>query len=229
MSARDLRANRDTAPEARALGLHLGDPAVEDRLFHLELRDAVPQQPTGPIGTFENRHCVASARQLLGRGQTRRPRADHSNGLAREPLWWLWHDRTRLKGPVDRRDLDLLDGDRWLVDAEHACGLTGRRAQPSGELGEVVRGVQPLDRLAPLPLPGQVVPLRDQVAEWTSAVAERNSAVHAPAGLPTQLVDILSFIDLTPVLQAHRHRPTGRQLALTGGEKALGVSHETPP
>jgi hypothetical protein len=81
-----------------AFGLHLGDPPVEDSLLHLELGDAVAQQAAGPIGTFENRHRVAGARQLLGRGQTRRPRADHSNGLAREPLWWLWHDRTRLKG-----------------------------------------------------------------------------------------------------------------------------------
>ena len=54
-------------------------------------------------------------------------------------------DPALVPGAVDDLDLDLLDRDRVLVDAEHARGLARRRAQPPGELREVVRGVQPLD------------------------------------------------------------------------------------
>ena len=70
-----------------------------------------------------------------------------------------------------------------LVDAEHARGLARRRAQPAGELREVVGGVQPLDRAVPVVAPDQVVPLRDEVAERAALVAERDAAVHAAAGL----------------------------------------------
>ena len=59
----------------------------------------------------------------------------------------------------------------------------GRRAQPTGELREVVGRVQALDGRAALVAPGEVVPLRDQVAERAAVVAERDAAVHAAAGL----------------------------------------------
>ena len=63
----------------------------------------------------------------------------------------------------------------------------GRRAQPAGELREVVGRVQALDGLAALAAPREVVPLRDQVAERAALVAERDAAVHAAAGLAAQL------------------------------------------
>ena len=37
----------DAAPEVGALVLHLPDPAIQDGLLHLELRNAVPQQAPG--------------------------------------------------------------------------------------------------------------------------------------------------------------------------------------
>ena len=45
--------------------------------------------------------------------------------------------------PVDDLDLDLLDRHRVGVDAEHAGALARRRAEPAGELREVVGRVQP--------------------------------------------------------------------------------------
>ena len=65
------------------------------------------------------------------------------------------------------------------VDAEHAGRLARRRAQPAGELGEVVGGVQPLDGLVPVVAVDQVVPVGDEVAERAAVVAERDAAVHA--------------------------------------------------
>ena len=115
-------------------------------------------------------------------------------------------------GPVDDLDLDLLDGDRVLVDAEHAGRLARRRAQAAGELGEVVGGVQALDGLAPAVAVDEVVPVRDQVAERAAVVAERDAAVHAAAGLGPQVVLGERLVDLLPVLEPHRHRPPRGQL-----------------
>ncbi len=133
------------------------------------------------------------------------------------------------EGLVDDRHLDLLDGHGGLVDGEHAGRLAGRRAESPGELGEVVRGVQALDRRAALAAPHQVVPLGDQVAERAALVAERDAAVHAAAGLAAQLGGVALLVDLFPVHDAHRHGPTLRQLALGDLQKALRVSHPSPP
>jgi len=47
------------------LGAHLGEAAVQDPLFHLELGDAVAQQSADAVGPFEHDHVVAGAGQLL--------------------------------------------------------------------------------------------------------------------------------------------------------------------
>ena len=120
----------------------------------------------------------------------------------------LRRDPALVPRPVDDLDLDLLDRDRVGVDAEHARRLARRRAQPAGELGEVVRGVQPVDRVAPVVAVDEVVPVGDQVAERAAVVAERDAAVHAPPGLGLQRArrgNVL--VDLLPVAQPHRHRP----------------------
>ena len=129
---------------------------------------------------------------------------------------------------VDDGDFDLLDRDGVLVDAEHARGFARRRAQPAGELGEVVRGVQPRDGLAPLVAVDEVVPVGDEVAERAALVAERNAAVHAPARLHLQLVARERLVDLFPVAQPHRHRTPRRRRPVVLHE-AFDVTHEPNP
>ena len=114
-----------------------------------------------------------------------------------------------------------------LVDAQHAGRLARRRAQPPGELGEVVGGV--LDRVAPPVLAHQVVPLGDQIAQRTAVVAERNPAVHAARGLLLQHVVGEVLVDLFPVAQTQRDRPALRGLAIGVLEKAAWISHWQPP
>ena len=141
----DVVADVDRAAEAGALGLHLLEAAVEDRLLHLELGDAVAQQATGPVGPLVDGDGVAGAGQLLGGGEAGRAGADDGDGLAGQALRRAGGDPAVGEGLLDGRDLDLLDRHRGLVDPEHAGGLAGRRAEPAGELREVVGGVQPLD------------------------------------------------------------------------------------
>ena len=104
-----------------------------------------------PVGALEDGDLVPGPGQLLGGGQPGRAGADHRDLLARcAPRGGCGVDPALVPGPVDDLHLDLLDRDRVGVDAEHAGGLARRRAQPAGELGEVVGRVQPLDRLAPV-------------------------------------------------------------------------------
>lgn len=138
-------------------------------------------------------------------------------------------DAAGLPRPVDDRDLDVLDGDGRLVDAQHARRLAGGGAQPPGELGEVVGGVQPLVGGAPVPAVDEVVPLGDEVSEGAAVVAERDAAVHAAGRLPADdRQQGAGDVDLVPVLDALGHGAGGGGLA-PGGQEALGVSHGSPP
>ena len=157
-------------------------------LLELELRNSVTQKPAGPVGPLVHGHRVPGPGELLRRGQPGRAGADHRD---RAPADAAAEGRGRHPalgpGPVDDLHLDLLDRHRVGVDAEHAGGLARRRAEPAGELGEVVGRVQPLGRGPPVAAPDQVVPLRDQVAQRAAVVAERDAAVHAPPGLALQI------------------------------------------
>jgi hypothetical protein len=101
---------------------------------------------------------------------------------------------------IDDRDLDRLDRDRIGVDAKDARALARRRAQTPGELGEVVRGVQPVERRVPAIAVDEIVPVGNQVAERAALVTERNSAIHAARALHLQVGLRVRQIDLAPVL-----------------------------
>src|SRR3954447_4441916 len=98
------------------------------------------------------------------------------------PLRRLRIDPSLVPGPIDDRDLDVLDRHRISIDAHDTGGFTWCRAQPASELREVVGCVQPLQRLIPVTTPHQVVPLRYEIAQRAACVAERDSTVHATAG-----------------------------------------------
>ena len=105
----------------------------------------------------------------------------------------------RVEAAVDDLDLDLFDRHRVLVDPQHASRLAGCWAEPARELGEVVRGVETLDRVLPVVPVDQVVPVGDEVAERAAVVAERDAAVHAPAGLQLQRLLGEGLVHLLPV------------------------------
>ena len=78
-----------------------------------------------------------------------------------------------------------------LVDAEHASALAGRRADASGEFGEIV-GLGQAVRFFPLTAIDEVVPLRNQIMDGTArgspdqhcaGVAEGHAAIHAAGAL----------------------------------------------
>ena len=64
-----IDADLDAGTELGALRLHLPETTIEDPLLHLELGDAVPQQPADAIGAFEHHDVVTRPGQLLGGSQ----------------------------------------------------------------------------------------------------------------------------------------------------------------
>ena len=114
-------------------------------------------------------------------------------------------------GLVGDRLLDRLDGDRNVLEVQRAGFLAGRRADAAGEFREIVGRVQVADRVVPVAIVDEVVPVRDLVVDRAAgrAMAERHAAIHAARGL---------FLDL---LVRHRQREfaempdaVGRRLVL---------------
>ena len=235
----DIDADLAIGDEAGAFGAHLGEPLVEHRLLQLVLRDAVPHQSPDAVVAFVHRHVVPGAGQLLGRGQPRRSRPDDGHPLAGGDGCRLRLDDAVHPGLVGDRLFDPLDRHAaagvFLRDRQHTRRLARGRAEPAGELREVVGGVQAVAGGVPPAAPDQIVPFRDQVAQWTtrcSGVAERNSAVHASAGLlgdlPGAFMRILTLVDLAPVTDPFVDGTLGR-VHPVHFEESMRISHGWPP
>ncbi len=137
--------------------------------------------------------------ELIGRGEPRRPRADDGDALAAARPGRLRHDPTLIERALDDCVLDALDRDRIAVDAEDAGAFARRRAQPAGELGKVVRRQQALDRRLPAIAVDEIVPVRNQIAEWAALMAERDAAVHAAGALLRERLGRVGKVDLPPI------------------------------
>ena len=225
--------------ETRSLGPHLGEPLIQRRLLQLVLRDAVAHQPAESVVALVHRDVMAGAGELLRRSQSRGSGADDGDALARRDGGRLRLDDAVHPGLVDDGLFDALDGDAaaglLLGDRQHARGLARCRAQPAGELGEVVGGVQPVAGGVPPAPPHQVVPFGNEVAQRTARsprVAERDSAVHAAARLLRHLagalVRVLPLVDLAPVADTLVDGALGR-LDLGHLEEPVRISHGWPP
>ena len=223
-----VAAHLGRALEDDALGLELGQAAVQDGLLHFELGDAVAQEAARALGPLVDGHGVAGPGQLLGRGQAGRSRAHDGHRLAGAHRRQLRGDPALVPGPLDDLVLDPLDGHRQLVDPEHARRLAGRRAQPPGELGEVVRRVQALHGVGPVVPVDQVVPFGNQIPERAAVMAERDAAVHAAGTLLLGRLLAEGLVDLAPVPQPDRHRSAPGQRA-PELEESGRLTHARPP
>src|SRR5690606_15515928 len=220
----DVDADVHRGLELGALRAHLGEAAVEVPLLHLELGDAVAEQAADAVGALVHGDVVARAGELLRGGEAGGPGPDDRDGLAGLDGGRLRAHPALRERPVDDLDLDPLDGDRVLVDAEDAGALARGGAQPPGELREVVGGVEAFDGLPPVAPVDQVVPFRDEVAEGAALVAERDAAVHAAARLAFEAVAAEVLVDLGPALDADGDGAALRELP-PDGQEALRVGH----
>src|SRR6266545_3392550 len=171
--------------------------------------------------------------QLGGGAQSRRPRADHSHLLAGALLRRFGLNPAVFKTVIDDGALDVFDRHRRLVDAEHARAFAGRRTDPAGELREIVRLVQPVQRLAPQAAIDQIIPFRDEIVDGTSAghpieqgarVAEGYAAIHATGPLVAQLLLREMVVKLLPVRNPLGRLAVRRQFAQVIDESS-GLAH----
>ena len=88
--------------------------------------------------------------------------------------------------------------------------------------------MQSVARFSEPPTLYQVVPFRDQVAEWATLVTERYAAAHAPGGLLGELFAAEGEVDLPPVPDPGLDRAATRTGALVT-EESPGISHAQPP
>ena len=114
---------------------------------------------------------------------------------------------------VDDGGFNGLDRHGRLADAQNARSFTRRRAHTSRELWKIVGRMQAVDRLAPSAAVNQIVPIRNDVAERATLVAEGNPAIHAAGALRAQLVFGHLEIEFAPILQALADRTPRRNLA----------------
>src|SRR5581483_3246492 len=214
--------------EGDALGRHLLHAAVDEPLLHLEVRDAVAQQPPDPVRALEEDDVVAGARELLRARHAGRPRADDGHALSRLRGGERRRDHARLPGAVDDRLLDRLDRDRVVVDVEDARLLARRRADAARELREVVRRVEADGRLPPPAPVHEVVPVGDDVPERAALVTEGDAAVHAPRALLAELLLREPELELAPVLEPLGDGLLVRRLPLVL-EEAGDLTHASCP
>src|SRR5262245_1737570 len=186
--------------EDHAGGLHQVEAPLEEPLLHLELRDAVAEKPTDAVGFLQHGDGMPGAVQLLGSGQAGRTRADHGHLLAGARGGGSRGHPALVEGMLDDPDLDLLDGDGVVVDAEHAGAFARRRTEAARELREVVRGVQAIEGLPPTVAVDEIVPVGNKVAERAALMAEGDAAVHAAGALLLQLLAFKGKVDLLPVM-----------------------------
>src|SRR6185436_8943072 len=72
----------------------------------------------------------------------------------------------------------------------------------AGELGEVVGGVQHIERLLPVLLEDEVVPVRDDIVDRATGHAKRDAAIHAARTLNARFLIAERMHELVPVLDA---------------------------
>ena len=188
--------------EDDAFGLHLLDAAIDDVLFKLEVGNAVAQQAADAVVLLVDGDGVAGAAQLLRGGQTGGSAADDGDALAGGLLGRLGMNPAFVPGALDDAALDELDGDRRLIDAEHAGGFARRGADAAGELGKVVGGVEAADGGFPAAVVDEVVPVGDEVVDRAAGVAEGHAAIHAASALLALLLFGERLVDFEPVLDA---------------------------
>src|SRR5262249_38986781 len=98
--------------------------AIQVTLLELEFWNPVAQQAADPVGALEDHHVVPGARQLLRDGEPGWTRAHDGHALAGLDRRRARRDPALRPRAVHDLQLHLLDGDRVLVDAQHAGGFT---------------------------------------------------------------------------------------------------------
>ena len=170
---------------------------------------------------------MPGAIQLLRRGKARRTAADYRNLFSGAKRWRLRLDPTFIPRMIHNGALNSFDGHRRLVDAQNTRRLARSGTDASGELWEIVGGVQLPERIAPAVLIYEIVPIRDDVRQRATGVAKGNAAIHATAALQAHLLFVERLVHLKVIVHTFSHWTPRRRLALKFHEPRY-LTHEPP-
>ena len=170
--------------ENDALGLQLAHAPVNEALVELEIGNAIAQQSADLVVFLEHDDPVSGPRQLLRTGQPGRAGTDDADPFVGAVGGYLRLNPAFFPALVNNGAFDGLDGDRLVGEVEGARRLARRRADPSGEFGEIVGLVQKIGCFAPVIFVGQVDPIGDAVFQRASGFeASRVEALDAYSSL----------------------------------------------
>ena len=223
----NVAPNMSVSEECDALGPHLLESAIKDVLFEFEVRNSIAKQAADAVVFLVDRDGMAGTTELLCGGESGGPAADDGNALPGIVLGRFGLNPTLIPRSLDDAALNELDGDCGRIDAKHAGGFAGCRANAASELREVVGGVEAADRILPAAVISEVVPVGDQVVDRAAGVTEGNAAIHAAGALVTLLLFRERLIDFEPVLQALFDLAACRLFALNF-EKSCDLTHAAP-
>jgi hypothetical protein len=175
----DISADFHIAFEYDAGFFHQFYPPGHYPFFQLEIGNPIPEQPTGFIIPFEDGDGVTRSIELIGSGKTGRPRADNGYFFACPQWRMIGFDEAFIERDLDNMSFYFFDSYRRLVDAQHATAFARCGADTPGEFGEIVGRTKYLICLMPLLAVYVIVEFRNDVAQWTAVMAERDTTVHA--------------------------------------------------
>src|SRR6185312_9170892 len=125
-------------------------------------------------------------------------------------FWRLGTDEAFLESALDNALFDLLDGDRRLVNAKHACCLARSGTNPSRKLRKIVGRMQLSHRFFPMTAVDEIIPVRNEIVDRTPGMAERHAAIHAARALGSQFFFRKILVDLEPVIHPFCYWTPGR-------------------
>ena len=152
-------------------------------LLHFEIRNAIAQQTADATRLLKHGDAVARTRELLRRSHPRGARPDDGDCLACVYGRCLRRHPAFFPTFVDDEMFNRLDAYGVVVDVQRARRFAWCRAHSAGEFWEIVGAVQGVERLLPVAVVDQVVPIRDDVVDWAPRLAKRNAAIHAARAL----------------------------------------------
>jgi hypothetical protein len=135
-------------------------------------------------------------------------------------------DQAFVEATVDDVPFQHTDRHGIAVDPQYAGPFAGRGTEPTGELGEIIRGVQGFERIFPAPAVDEIVPLRNQVHDRTTGIAltKGHTAIHATGALDLELVLGDRLVHFLPIEHTQLDRFPLRSLTRVF-QKALWITH----
>ena len=144
--------------------------------------------------------------QFIGASQPRRAGTDDRDFFAGAELRRLGMHPAFMIRLLDNRIFDIFNRDRRFMNGQDARIFARRGADAPRKFREIIRFHQPFERLFPAAAKDQIVEFRDNVADRTRPMAERNAAIHAPRPLIFHRLVRREFDKFIPMPDAHRNR-----------------------